>query len=255
MADMNDPEQRAGRSGRLSRLTGKLALLANLDEQHGELVDRPQRVGDGPVERFDHLLAVVAPDLVVPRILRRVPLGAGGLLGVVDLTAGCAESLYGPSPACGAELSLTFPLEGEVGGASPPGGGRASLPASSLTPHPLASLATSPSRGEVKEQSWLASDSRLTVLDCFTFSQEDESHPGALPHTWAVTTDSIAARVAAVYRAERLILLKSVDIPPGTPWETAAANGWVDAYFPRIAPSLPCPVEVRNFRRKLETRA
>ena len=101
----------------------------------------------------------------------------------------------------------------------------------------------------------LASGSRLTVLDCFTFAQEDEARPGSLPHTWAVTTDSIAARAAVVYRAERLVLLKSVDIPPGTPWDVATANGWVDAYFPQIAATLACPVEVVNFRWKLPARA
>jgi hypothetical protein len=86
-------------------------------------------------------------------------------------------------------------------------------------------------------------------LDPFAFAQEDESRPGALPHTWAVTTDSIAARAALVYRAERLILLKSVDVPPGTSWEAAAAFGWVDAHFPQIAPTLSCPIEVVNLRR------
>ena len=89
------------------------------------------------------------------------------------------------------------------------------------------------------------------VLDCFTFAQEDEARPGALPHTWAVTTDSIAARAAVVFRAERLVLLKSVDVPPGTPWETAAANGWVDAHFPHVAATLACPIEVVNFRSRL----
>ncbi len=89
------------------------------------------------------------------------------------------------------------------------------------------------------------------LLDCFTFAQEDEARPGSLPHTWSVTTDSIAARAAVVFRAERLVLLKSVDVPPGTPWETAAANGWVDAHFPRVAATLACPVTVVNFRSRL----
>ena len=95
----------------------------------------------------------------------------------------------------------------------------------------------------------------MRVLNPFTFAQEDDSRPGALPHTWEVTTDSLAARAAVVFRAERLILLKSVDIPPGTPWEIAAANGWVDAHFPQIAATLACPISVINFRRKLETHA
>lgn len=88
------------------------------------------------------------------------------------------------------------------------------------------------------------------VLDCFAFALEDESRPGALPHTWSVTTDSIAARAAVVFRAERLVLLKSVDVPPGAPWEQVAANGWVDEHFPRIAKTLPCPIDVVNFRSK-----
>ncbi len=90
------------------------------------------------------------------------------------------------------------------------------------------------------------------VLDCHAFALEDDSRPGALPHAWSVTTDSIAARAAVVFGAERLVLLKSTDVPPGTPWETAAANGWVDAHFPRIAAELPCPVEVVNFRAKVD---
>ena len=89
--------------------------------------------------------------------------------------------------------------------------------------------------------------SSLHILDCFAFAEHDET----LPHTWSVTTDSIAARAAAVYRAERLVLLKSVEIPPGTPWETAAANGWVDARFPRIAETLACPIEAINFRSRM----
>jgi aspartokinase-like uncharacterized kinase len=91
----------------------------------------------------------------------------------------------------------------------------------------------------------------IRVLDCFAFAVEDDSRPGAIPHTWSVTTDSIAARAAAVFRAERLILLKSVDVPPGVPWELAAANGWVDAHFPRVAAQLVCPVEAVNFRSRL----
>ena len=89
------------------------------------------------------------------------------------------------------------------------------------------------------------------VFDAFRFAAEDDT----LPHSWAVTSDSIAARAAVVYRAERLILLKSVDIPPGTPWVEAAANGWVDPHFPKLAADAPFPIATINFRRQLDDSA
>jgi aspartokinase-like uncharacterized kinase len=84
------------------------------------------------------------------------------------------------------------------------------------------------------------------IFDCHAILIDDE-----LPRSWAVTSDSIAARVAAMKRAARLILLKSVDVPAGLPWPEAAANGWVDDYFPTMVARLTCPVEVVNFRRWL----
>ena len=98
----------------------------------------------------------------------------------------------------------------------------------------------------------LRSASRLNVLDAFAFAVEDESRPGALPHSWAVTSDSIAARAAVVFGASRLVLLKSIDLPPGTPWEVAAANGWVDPHFPAVVAGAPFSIEVVNFRRRLD---
>jgi hypothetical protein len=121
-----------------------------------------------------------------------------------------------------------------------------------LTPHPRRSQSRTsrppPQGREVRTQP-------VRVLDCYAFAREDEARPGALPHTWGVTTDSIAARAAAVFGAERLILLKSRDVPPGTPWEEVAANGWVDAHFPHVARTLACPIEVVNFRRRLDAPA
>jgi aspartokinase-like uncharacterized kinase len=49
-----------------------------------------------------------------------------------------------------------------------------------------------------------------------------------LPHTWDVTSDSIAAWVAGAVGARRLVLVK----PPG-----AAADDSVDAYFHRALPA------------------
>lgn len=72
------------------------------------------------------------------------------------------------------------------------------------------------------------------------FLHDAEPHlPGErLPWGWHVTSDSIAARLAAVLEADRLTLLKSSP-PPGSGthdgWRRAAAAGWVDAFFPLAA--------------------
>ena len=82
----------------------------------------------------------------------------------------------------------------------------------------------------------------VLVLDAFDLLADDPS----LPQTWAVTTDSIAAAVARRCGG-RLVLLKSVDVPPGTGWREAAERGWVDGHFSVAAAGLA--VEVVNFRR------
>jgi aspartokinase-like uncharacterized kinase len=91
----------------------------------------------------------------------------------------------------------------------------------------------------------------VRVLDCLVFMQEDESRPGALPRVWAVTSDSIAARAAVVFGAERLVLLKSVDVPDETSWEHRARRGWIDSYFARVLENSHCAVELVNFRKVL----
>ena len=91
--------------------------------------------------------------------------------------------------------------------------------------------------------------SRVQIPNCLAFLREDEGRPGALPHTWDVTADSIAARVAIVLEAERLILLKSIDIPPGMSWTEAADTGWVDRHFPRAVEGIAEVVESVNFAK------
>lgn len=98
------------------------------------------------------------------------------------------------------------------------------------------------------EASWLDSIARartiggaLAVLSPRRFMWYDDArHPrGALPATWQVTSDSIAARAAEIAGAEELILLKSVAPPdPATP-EQLAAIGYVDAFFPRASRQVP----------------
>lgn len=60
-----------------------------------------------------------------------------------------------------------------------------------------------------------------------------------LPHRWQVTTDSIAAWTAQIVRADELVLLKSVDLPHRLTLSEAAAQGFVDEYFPIAAGDLP----------------
>ncbi len=84
----------------------------------------------------------------------------------------------------------------------------------------------------------------VAVLDALFFAHADT----ALPHTWEVTTDSIAARAAVEWNADRLILLKSIDVPPGTPWDEAAARGWVDGYFTRARAWFAGRVEAVSLR-------
>lgn len=69
----------------------------------------------------------------------------------------------------------------------------------------------------------------------------------ALSHSWSVTSDSIAAWIAAQIGAVRLMLVKSVDRPSGD-LQLAARSGYVDAAFPTLAARLPC-IEWLNLRR------
>ena len=65
---------------------------------------------------------------------------------------------------------------------------------------------------------------------------------GSLPAGWQVTSDSIAALVAAVVGCE-LMLAKRVPPPPcpadGRLLESLSAAGWVDDHFPVAAAGLP----------------
>jgi aspartokinase-like uncharacterized kinase len=71
----------------------------------------------------------------------------------------------------------------------------------------------------------------VPILDVYGFLQADEGRPGCLPHSWAVTTDSVAARFARVAQARHLVLLKSVTLPEDMSWCEAARQGFVDDYF------------------------
>ena len=118
--------------------------------------------------------------------------------------------------------------------------------------HWLAARATAIPAAVLARLAGVTPADRVGVLDAEAFLRADEGKPGCLPHTWAVTTDSIAARVARVYGAAKLVLLKSVEVPAGTSWQAAATAGWVDAHFPTAVEGLACPVKVLPFRAVLD---
>jgi aspartokinase-like uncharacterized kinase len=90
----------------------------------------------------------------------------------------------------------------------------------------------------------------IAILDPFAFCLCDErNHPAdALPHSWTVSSDSIAARVAVASSARGLILLKSVTIPQEMSWARARCEGYVDGAFEGLIQATGLQVQVVNFR-------
>jgi aspartokinase-like uncharacterized kinase len=88
---------------------------------------------------------------------------------------------------------------------------------------------------------------QLAILDALAFARHDQGQPGELPHSWDVTSDSIAARAAYLGGFHRLLLLKSLEHGGLFDWTEAAQRGWVDAYFPR-AIGNQTHVEIVAFR-------
>jgi aspartokinase-like uncharacterized kinase len=78
----------------------------------------------------------------------------------------------------------------------------------------------------------------VPVLDAFAFTLADEGRPGALPKSWDVTTDAIAARAAAVGGVGRVLLLKSAPFR-WRDWHEASAVGYVDRHLPRLLTAEP----------------
>jgi len=89
------------------------------------------------------------------------------------------------------------------------------------------------------------------ILDAVAFCREHD----VLPHSWASSSDSVAALTATIHRASRLVLLKSIDLLPGIAWSEAADRGWVDPYFPSLVADVPFAVELVNFREWLQSAA
>jgi len=90
---------------------------------------------------------------------------------------------------------------------------------------------------------------RTPILDVLPFTTLDESNSARLPHSWQVTSDSLAARVAEVWGAARLILLKSTALPAGLDWGEAGRRGLVDACFGEVVHRGRLSVEALDFRQ------
>ena len=92
----------------------------------------------------------------------------------------------------------------------------------------------------------------VPILDAYAFALADEARQDHLPHSWDVTSDSLAARVALLLGARRLILLKSTPPPKDADGLTTVPEGIVDRYFshalkPKWA-NYSCHVEIVNLR-------
>ncbi len=114
------------------------------------------------------------------------------------------------------------------------------LRALSLNAHFLAALLSPASvldDVEACQRAW--QENNIPILDVFSFARTDEARPGRLPHSWTVTSDALAARVAVVAQASELVLLKSTTIPPGVDWHEAGRLGWVDAVFAEVLRAAP----------------
>jgi aspartokinase-like uncharacterized kinase len=94
---------------------------------------------------------------------------------------------------------------------------------------------------------------RTAVLDPREFLASDEPRlPGSvLPHSWNVTSDSIAARLAFVLSADELVLLKSAEAPAWRTLRDLSDAKYVDGHFPLAANSLEPRVRCVNLRKVL----
>lgn len=94
---------------------------------------------------------------------------------------------------------------------------------------------------------------KLPILDALAFARSDKRRPGCLPHRWTATSDALAARVAVLCGAHRLILLKSCSPPAEAGWDAMARQNYLD---PWVEPTLRAgaaeglQVEGVNFRQR-----
>lgn len=107
---------------------------------------------------------------------------------------------------------------------------------------------------EQRLQRWSNPDDYSATLEVWdVISEWNRSVPdlqiayGDFPEDWNLTSDSIAAILAANWQADRFVLCKSIDTPEGNNYQAWAESGAVDLAFPAAARHLPS-VEWVNLR-------
>jgi aspartokinase-like uncharacterized kinase len=93
--------------------------------------------------------------------------------------------------------------------------------------------------GDTVELQHLWRKNRLPILDVHEFARTDEPDPNHLPHSWTVTSDAFAARIAILVQASHLVLLKSTEIAQGLEWAEAGRMGFVDPMFAQVLRNAP----------------
>ena len=88
----------------------------------------------------------------------------------------------------------------------------------------------------------------LVRVGAFYNAQRSSRLPLELPVGWQTTTDSIAALLAHICKADELVLLKSCPIPDQLHWDELVRSGVVDEAFPAAISGLP-GVRLENLRQ------
>lgn len=78
-------------------------------------------------------------------------------------------------------------------------------------------------------------DRATAILDVAAILSATDRGADALPHTWGVTSDTIALRLAQLVGAAELVLLKATSWDHSSNWAEAARCGIVDSVFPSLA--------------------
>lgn len=108
---------------------------------------------------------------------------------------------------------------------------------------PLASIIVSPGDAAT---AWR--NGHIPILDTYSFANQKPDPFQGLPHTWAITSDTLSARISGLVDASELVLLKSIDMTVEMTWDDAARDRLVDPFFPRMLS------ETGNHDRRLPAR-